>query len=414
MKKTLFGVLALVLILAMVLAGTVMAEKDATAKNAAAVKKVSTPIQVDGQMDDAYKDAVPLDIDYYETSVDGVFTRAVARFVWSEADHALYCFVVVSDFDTSNAKYDKIQPWVSDSVEMFLDFSNNATQNWGLPEGQVTGDGALKRSLQYRIDSLGNASCYLLEENPAETYVWDGKKFAHSHNGTPTDAVHKDGACNHLINGNVNIFGWGNDSEQPDWAAMKYTTPYSGYSVEFRVTNNAIKTGASIGFDFQLNDLYSTGGSAYNQNRVYYHSVRRDNAGATAGAQAQYYDYLTLSDEAAAENTGAIVPAAKLKDYGFEDAAYEKSTTTTTAPRTTTNKFVLDANRNTKLNTNNGGSNGGSNGGNNDGNASATTGGDNNGGGCGSSIAVGSTLAMIGVVGVAGFFTFRKKKNDDQ
>ena len=407
MKKTLFGVLALVLVLAMVLAGTVMAEKDASVKNAAAVKKISTPIQMDGMMDDAYKDATPLDIDYYESNIDGVFTRAVARFVWSEADHALYCFVLVSDYDITNAKFDKTQPWVSDSVEMFLDFSNTATQNWGLPSEQITGGGALQRSLQYRIDSLGNPSCYLLEENPAETYVWDGSKFAHSHSGTPTDAVHKDGACNHLINDTVNYFGWGEDAAQVDWAARKYTTPYTGYSVEFRVTNSAIVAGAQIGFDFQLNDLYSTGAGGYDQNRVYYHSVRRDNAGASAGAQAKYYDYLTLSGDAAAENTGAIVPSADLKNYGLEDAAYAKSTTTTTAPRTTTNKFVLDAHRNTKVNVTTTGNYEGGN---------TTTAENNNGGGggCGSSIAVGSTLAMIGAVGVAGFFTFRKKKNDDR
>lgn len=405
MKKTLFGVLALVLVLAMVLAGTVMAEKDASVKNAAAVKKISTPIQMDGMMDDAYKDATPLDIDYYQTNIEGVFTRAVARFVWSEEEKALYCFVLVSDYDTSNAKFEKTQPWVSDSVEMFLDFSNNATQNWGLPSEQITGEGALKRSLQYRIDSMGNPSCYLLEENPSEPYVWDGSKFAHSHSGTPT-GIHADGTCNRLINDTVNYFGWGEDATQVDWAARKYTTPYSGYSVEFRVTNSAIVAGAKIGFDFQLNDLFSTGTGGYNQNLVYYHSVRRDNAGASAGAQAQYYDYLTLSSDAAAENTGATVPTADLKDYGFEDAAYAKSTTTTTAPRTTTNKFVLDAHRNTKANVTTTGNNEGD----------STTAGENNngGGGCGSSIAVGSTLAMIGAVGVAGFFTFRKKKNDDR
>lgn len=408
MKKTLFGVLALVLILAMVLAGTVMAEKDASVKNAAAVKKITTPIQMDGMMDDAYKDATPLDIDYYEASVDGVFTRAVARFVWSEADHALYCFVLVSDFDTSNVKFDKSSPWISDSVEMFLDFSNTATQDWGFPDSKIKGNGALSRGLQYRIDSLGNPSCYLLEEidqaGGTETYTWTGTKFEHTHSGTPT-GEHADGSCNTLINETVNYFGWGEDATQVDWAAHKYTTPYSGYAVEFRVTNDAIKVGANIGFDFQLNDMYRGSGSGYNQNRVYYHSARRDNAGATAGNQAQYYDYLTLSNDEAAENTGATVPAANLKDYGFEDAAYEKSTTTTTAPRTTTNKFVLDAHRNTKTNATTT---------ENNGNASAATGGDNNGGGCGSSIAVGSTLAMIGAVGVAGFFTFRKKKNDDQ
>lgn len=407
MKKTLFGVLALVLVLAMVLAGTVMAEKDATAKNAADVKKVTTAIQVDGKMDDAYKDATPLDIDFYETRLDGVFTRAVARFVWSETDHALYCFVLVSDFDTSNNKFDKAQPWVSDSVELFLDFNNDATQNWNLPEGSVTGNGTLSRGLQYRIDSNGNPSCYLLEENPSETYVWDVSKFAHNHAGTPS-GDHASGACNKLINDTVNIFGWGTDATRVDWGFQRYNTPYSGYAVEFRVTNPAIVTGAKIGFDFQLNDLYSSSGNA--TNRVYYHSARRENAGATAGNTAQYYDYLTLSAEAPAENASATVPQADLKNYGLEDAAYEKTTTTTSGVRTTTNKFKLDAHRNTKLNTNNGGTAGGDN---------QTTGGENgagenNGGGCGSSIAVGSTLAMIGVVGVAGFFTFRKKKNDDQ
>lgn len=398
MKKTLVGVLVFVLVLATVLTGTLLAkpaDDDGHTNYLGDIPLVGAdnPIQVDGRMDLAYTESPVAVVDFYASSGTGIYTLAYARFAWSATEKALYCFVIVNDNEICR---EGAYPWESDSVELFVDWSNSGTQDWGIATG-ISGDGALQRGLQYRISAQGKASCYLLEEvgagSSADTYLWD-------------DALGRfTNANNILINETTNIFGWTTDPDDATnvnkgWATS--TTEY-GYTAEFRINNADLTAGQEIGFDIQLNDLFNDGA---NQSNVYYSGKYRvDSNNVNSGSNSAYYDYFTLGDEAVANDR--IISNDSLGEYGMDEAT-SRTTTAATTLRTTTQKVTIDRIHTYGTTTGAGGGNATQPGGT----TAATTTAGGSSGGCGSSIAIGSSVAMIAMVGAAGFFAFRKKKDD--
>ena len=142
MKKTLLGVLAFVLILATVLTCSVFAADTTPTEGAKAadVQKVTgDAIEVDGLMDAAYATATPLEMATYATGAEQIYTHGIARFLWSEEENALYCFIIVNDADVGAPRYDENYEstwwWVADSVELFVDFTTDSTTQaaWGIP-----------------------------------------------------------------------------------------------------------------------------------------------------------------------------------------------------------------------------------------------------------------------------------------
>ncbi len=408
MKKTLFGVLAFVLVLATVLTGTLLAADGDTAegtRNIGKVKMVDAahPIQVDGKMDEAYTTAEPLVIGMSpKNAPKDVYTHGIARFVWSKATNMIYCYVIVNDVEVNGAGKN---PWESDSVEMFIDFTNTGKQEWGI--AGLKGDGVLNRGLQYRIEGFnGQPSCYVLEEN--KTYEYDEDKGRMFVNGGK------------LITDTTNIFGWSanTDLSKQGWGFQQLDT---GYAVEFGISADGqgitLKDGQAIRFDFQMNDRYSYNpvtNSALQYNRYYNGGYRETMNEPTAGASLAYYDTFTLSEEVVKNDS--IIPNNKLAEYGAADASVERTTSAKPTSRTTTKKVTIDRVFTTKkddggkVTTNNGGTQAtGNNGG-----TTTTAASGSSGGGCGSSIAVGSSLAMLAAVGAAGFFAFRRKKDDEE
>ncbi len=410
MKKTLFGVLAFVLVLATVLTGTLLAADGDTAegtRNIGKVKMVDAahPILVDGKMDEAYTTAEPLVIGMSAAGAPkDVYTHGIARFVWSKATNMLYCYVIVNDVEVNGAGNN---PWESDSVEMFIDFTNTGKQEWGI--SGLTGDGVLKRGLQYRIEGFkGQPSCYVLEEN--KTYEYDDDKGRMFVNGGK------------LITDTTNIFGWSENKKDLSKQGWGYQSLDTGYAVEFGISADGqgitLKDGQIVRFDFQMNDRYSYNAAtntALQYNR-YYNGGYREANGPTAGQSLAYYDSFTLSEEVVKNDS--IIPNNKLEEYGAADASVERTTSAKPTSRTTTNKVTIDRVFTTKkddggkVTTNNGGGTQAT--GNNGGTTTTAASGDNSSGGCGSSIAVGSSLAMLAAVGAAGFFAFRRKKDDEE
>ena len=413
MKKTLFGVLAFVLVLATILTGTVFAAKTENTTNVGTAPLVPAdkPIQVDGKMDQAYTKFTPVEIGFYQNdpAKSEIYTHGYAYFAWSQAENAIYCFVIMNDYEIGIVGE---SPWQSDSVELFIDWENQGTQAWGI-DG-LTGNGALQRGLQYRISSRGDATCYLLEEPAADalkgTYHFDEElgRFANSDK-------------NLLINANTNIFGWKHnpdDDTNVDKGYAAAITEY-GYTVEYKLeySQGTLKAGQELGFDIQLNDLYSDAKSgAKKQGNVYYSGTYRLTANSGkcygdpfAGNNTLYYDYFVLGSEAV--NNDKIFSGEELEQYGAAEATSREGVVTTTA-RTTTKKVTIDRIHTYK----DGQTTTKPAGGNTPGGNTTTTqpaGGTDKTGGCGSSIALGSSIAMVAMIGAAGFMTFRRKKDND-
>ena len=419
MKKTLFGVLAFVLVLATLLTGSVFAARsdngDTTNVGTAPLVPANKPIQVDGKMDQAYTKFTPVEIGFYTVNptTSDVYTFGYAYFAWSKAENAVYCFVIMNDYEIGIVG---ASPWQSDSVELFIDWENKGTQAWGI-DG-LTGSGSLQRGLQYRISSRGDATCYLLEEPAADalkgTYHFDDElgRFANSAN-------------NLLINETTNIFGWyhnPDDETNVDKGYAAALTEY-GYTVEFKIeySKGTLTAGQELGFDIQLNDLYTDARSGSKvQGNVYYRGTYRltanngmDYGNPASGNNTLYYDYFVLGNEEV--NNDKIFSNDELEAYGAAEATSRTGVATTTV-RTTTKKVTIDRIHTYKGSTTTrpvgGNDQPGGNGGEG-GNTTTTPAGTDKEGGCGSSIALGSSIAMVAMIGAAGFMTFRRKKEND-
>lgn len=423
MKKTLLGVLAFVLVLATVLTGSVLAAEGDATTNTANVGKVyrladdANPIKVDGHMDEAYKSAVPLLINSRPTAMDGIYTYGFARFVWSKAENALYCYVIINDAEVNAPG---ANAWTSDSVEMFISLNGKNTQDWGIQK--LAGDGVLNRGLQYRIDGVrGEVTCFLEEEgNHADNYVGGKSDFvANTYYLNEELGRLENSMNNNLINETTNIFGWkyyGENATNNGWGHNTHTDG-KGYAVEYRIEaagqNITLADGMSILFDFQVNDRFAVDANGNGTAcTFYYTSTYRLAQGAGKGSSLQYYDSLTLSDETTPNKAENVVTEAELTQYGKGDPEIEyvmpeKSTERTYTSKVTVNR--VSATRQTNAVGDNGGN--GGNGGDTP-TTTPTTATPPTGGGCGSSIAIGTSVAMIALVGATGFFAFRRKDEE--
>ena len=256
MKKTLLGVLAFVLVLVTLLTGTVFAADGDTAntQDVGVVKKLATdadPIVVDGKMDEAYTQAKPLLINTRTADHAGVYTYGWARFLWSEADNALYCLVLINDAETSQPG---TSPWNADSVELFIGWNGTNKQNWGV-EGLKSEDGVLKRGLQYRIDGYTNTPTCLLEEEWHGSASDDALKNTYFFDEDLGRLANEEG--NKLINEKNNYFGWyySEDLTKTGWGSNRFSDG-EGYMVEYRIEcpEGKLKAGSKILFDIQVND----------------------------------------------------------------------------------------------------------------------------------------------------------------
>lgn len=402
MKKTLFGVLAFVLVLATVLTGSVMAVASDDTKNVATVPMVSKeqPIQVDGLMDIAYASCTPLEVGFYSNTSNSVYTYAEARFAWSADRNALYCYVIVNDADLAQPG---AWPWETDSVELFVDWENNGKQNWGIDAIPET----LTRGLQYRISSTGQATCYLDATGEKYTYEYNtvDKKWTYT----------KD---HYLITDTANIFGWNHnpDDDSNVKKGFAYKVTDYGYAVEFQMqySQGTLTAGKQLGVDIQLNDRYTDikSGST-SQANVYYSGTYRVKSGSySSGNNCQYYDYITLGDKTVANDRS--VAAADMGDYGMAEAT-SRTTTAKQTERTTTQKVTIDRvhTYNTNTTTKKPDSGNAPSGGSTTTTTTVNGGDTTSSGGCGSSLAVGSSVAMVALIGAAGFLTFRRKKDND-
>ncbi|MBQ8352086.1 MAG: hypothetical protein IJY20_08620 [Clostridia bacterium] len=412
MKKTLLGVLAFLLVLATVLTGTVFAaEGDApTTANVGKVKRLADdadPIKVDGHMDEAYKDAVPLLINSRPTTMEGIYTYGFARFVWSKAENAIYCYVLINDAEV-NQRGDN--PWTADSVEMFLALNGKNTQEWGI-DG-LKGDGVLNRGLQYRIDGMEGYPTCLLEEEwhaSASDNAVQNTYFFNEELGRLENAE-----GNKLINETTNIFGWkyyGENATNNGWGWGAHSDG-KGYAVEFRIEASGQKVtladGQTILFDFQVNDRFGVDANGKGQAQTFYYtSTYREAQGAGTGNSLTYYDSLTISDETVPNKAANVITEQELTKYGKGDPEVEYTKPKSEAERTYTDKVTVNrvsATRVTGVATSSSTST------KKDDPTTTTTAAPK--GGCGSSIAIGTSVAMIALVGATGFFAFRRKDEE--
>ena len=441
MKKTLLGVLAFVLILATVLTCSVFAADTTPTEGAKAadVQKVTgDAIEVDGFMDAAYATATPLEMATYATGAEQIYTHGIARFLWSEEENALYCFIIVNDADVGAPRYDENYEstmwWQADSVELFVDFTKDSTTQaaWGIPAGKP-----LSRSLQYRIDgNNGQATCYLRED--ADDFKLRDPSWKHV-NAIGTPMSYHDTYATYVYNEETgkfanaydsflfaegrNVFGWGasDDLTKQGWGWQR--TEY-GYTCEYRIEATSVTeplhAGQNVKFDIQANDMYQSkrdgGTSPLN---FYYDSSMRVATGEVGSSNScTYYDWLVLSDTEVENDNSKTYTLAQLEDFGMADASTSKTKATTPReilktdkktwnrrptsavvntdkptdpddPTVTTPKVTSGSDKTTEPGT-----------------------GDTTGGGCGSSITIGASIAAVALVGATGFFVLRKKDEE--
>ncbi len=188
--------------------------------------------------------------------------------------------------------------------------------------------------------------------------------------------------------------------------------------VEFRVngdgTGAVLEDGMVVRIDLQVNDAYGNDGRGNaTQMNVYYSSTYRTKTGdVNAGSVIGFYDTITLSEEKV-QNTYEAVAEAKLGEYGLADATLEFTMPTQPTERTYTSKVTIDrvyTTRKDSGNTTTKATQGGTT------DPGTNPGGDTdpgtNPGGCGGSVAIGTSVAMLALVGATGFFAFRKKDEE--
>ncbi|MBQ8859695.1 MAG: hypothetical protein IJ012_07930 [Clostridia bacterium] len=443
MKKTLLAALAFILVLATVLTGTVLAadeETTAEPSKVADVKMVDAahPIHVDGQMDEAYTSATPLYMDSFQNTAMNVWTFGVAYFVWSPTENAIYCFMIINDADIGPTKYNVTQgcyiPWNADSIELFIDFNEDGL----VPEGgygpYMAAGANYSRGFQYRIDGYtGKPSCLMVEEpdnfvkaNPGWKHSVTGQA-ANVYNGTYHLNEETKKMENMLDSAMTEYFGWGysEDDTKIGWGRKRTEC---GYTVEYRIEckERTLAVGDKVFFDVQGNDMYQAVRDSTNGGNLmfYYNSTLRKATGKmTASGTRSLYDWFVLSDEVAENDEIFDVNHDKMYEMGMEDVSEgriertEATKLTQTQKRTwsrrPTGATVTPGDGDNQQGGNQGG--GDSQGGDNN-QQGGNQGGDNTAeepsGGCGSSITVGASIAMVAAVALGGAFAFRKKDEE--
>ena len=189
-------------------------------------------IKVDAGMDPVYSYGLNTVITVPDKPEYKTGTTGEAWVLWDGKD-TLFIYVEVMDKEVI-MPHGVGEAWDTDSVEVFIDYSNLN----------------LRTRDQYRIDVAG-----------APTYY-------------ATETINKD---------KVGEYGF------EKWAAKKID---GGYALEFQIKayKEPIKAGMKIGFDLQINDMYMSGGK---ETRATYHSPSK----LAANGSAAKYNYIELSAE---------------------------------------------------------------------------------------------------------------------
>ncbi len=275
MKKFLSSVLAIALMATMALTS---AASDVAECKGDVPKVEAGSVTIDGVKDAAYDNALCVDI---SQPLDGAATGTYGKAYMLWTDGSYYLLVEVYDADVVAPTEDNQlnSPWMTDSVEIFFDFTNEAA---GLAE-------------QYRIDCTGFPSYY----------IEGGAYYAYG----PEDAK----------------------EYFDEYAASKTDV---GYNVEMRVNlkealeDYELKEGNSIGLQLQINDCTSDG------NRCVYNMVSSQNAGSW---DVSLYDYVTLGAPitVAAETEAETEAAAPETEAETEAVVAETVEETVVAPAET-------------------------------------------------------------------------------
>nr|MBQ4320557.1 hypothetical protein [Clostridia bacterium] len=226
MKKLIMALTIVVLVMSLSVPMFAAADGDSWGK----VPITLDEIKVDAGMDPVYSYGLNTVITVPDKPEYKTGTTGEAWVLWDGKD-TLFIYVEVMDKEVI-MPHGVGEAWDTDSVEVFIDYSNLN----------------LRTRDQYRIDVSG-----------APTYY-------------ATETINKD---------KVGEYGF------EKWAAKKID---GGYAVEFeiRAYNEPIKSGMKIGFDLAINDQYMSGG---NEIQATYHSPSKN----TANGNPDKYNYFELS-----------------------------------------------------------------------------------------------------------------------
>ncbi len=247
MKKIFSAILAGVVLSS--LATAVSAHIDAT--NIGEVPAVPAgSVTIDGFMDEAvWADALTVEINQLNLgSEDGA--QGVAHMLWSEDTWYIFYDVKDADVQVSDPEIQQTQPWCTDSVEMFFDFTNEHAAD----------------VYQFRVDYSGWPSYYLNQSGDEYAYGPDAAPYI---------------------------------------GDFKVQLDADGYNVEMaiNVAKYGLKMGDSIGIQLQINDTTADSPTACA-------NVFNMNQSMGAGSwDADLYDYITLGAELVVEEPVVDEPA---------------------------------------------------------------------------------------------------------
>lgn len=438
MKKTIFSVLAFVLVLSTVLTGIAVTSVSAEANlNMGECYQVNedSPIIVDGKMDEAYTHGFSVMMTDRVQKVEGVYTYGIAYFVWSKT--SIYCYVIVNDLQVNERiKTDSNGVpsfWQSDAVELYVHRGDDILRDYPTTENALLNGENMPvappthahkgstRARQYRIDGYdGDASCYMFCAEDV-TYWWDKEDGSWKNNSDPTsDNPLKQSAS--MIKGDFNAFGWyegGWAHNVFDTKAEEADSPLAsgkgtpGYAVEYKIDfDTPLQSGEKIRFDIMVSDRSGDDITGYQQINFYYKSGIRHDAPASV-SNINSYDHFVLSDKEAVNSR--TLENAELYDYGRADAHYPYSEKEVEKELSKTERYSFTRVRTgtttkpTESNTQQGGNTPGGN--TPGGNTTTTKAPEQSGGGCGGTIATTASVAVLASVGAAGFYVFRRKKH---
>ncbi len=435
MKKTLFGVLAILMVLSMVFGGTLAlsaddAETPTYSKNAGELPDASG-IVVDGKMDDVYKQSPALTFRAAGTQAEGIYTRGVGYAAWSSEEQSIYFFFIVNDISICD---DGSYPWEADGVELFVKHGDDMTLDYDdinnkykdTNEDGKKDWGTGNRGRQYRISGYDGRATALIDCDLPSGFNWknaydseaaaaNGKNYLYC----PDPKMKENGGTyNEHINAERNEFGWymQEDDGERGWAYTNFDefAGSAGYTLEYKINLPGLKAGDAVRFDAFIIDRYTgANGSDVQTAQLNYESAYRLEKGVTATDHDKLpnYDYLTMGSTKV--TVADVLEEGELYDYGREDAMYPaatgdeeekpsyQKTDKQTMDRQPGNAPAIEptASSSSSTTTQNNQQPSGT-----DSDAPA--------GGCGSSIVLGSSVAMLALVGAAGAFAFRKKDEE--
>jgi hypothetical protein len=243
-------------------------------------------------------------------------------------------------------------------------------------------------------------SCYLFGEDM--TYSWNEEKGRlYNENGA-------------MITDDLNAFGWypgGWANTVFDTSADEPKSPREdgkgtpGFAVEYKVDfETPLQAGEKFRFDLMVADCYGDP-AARKQANFYYMSALRVDAGGVK-SDVNTLDHFTLTDEIAYNGTEPI-PDADLYSFGRGDARFPKAEAEDTKVLSKTERYSFTRTRTGTMPSATASQQG-----------STATGTKPTGtttpapaaGGCGGALATTVSVVTLAMVGVSGFYTFRKNK----